>query len=358
MLELLQLLNSYNGPGPDIHEPVLMSFWPLVAMGVSAGIGLLNGRNQSRAARDAAQMQVDASGNAIAGIRPVVDQATGRVIDAGNTAAAGVENAAAGAASGVRQAGVDATGRVDAASDRANTTLADIYRQAQDRTNPYAQAGERAIAGMEGLSNERFTFSEDDPSFQFRMSEAMKAIEKSAAARGSLGSGATLKALQDRSSNLASTEYQAAFNRFQTDRQNRGQSLAALLGAGQTATGQALQAGRDYGAGYSNNTMGAATYGGDAMQGAAARAGQFDMTGATTAGGFRTDGARTGGAFEIDGARTIADLTVGAGDARAAGRVGSADAWARGLTGVGRSATDYILLSQLGRPNTGGGAHR
>jgi hypothetical protein len=53
----------------------------------------------------------------------------------------------------------------------------------------------------------------NDPGYAFRMSEGQKALEASAAARGGLFSGATGKALTDYSQNLASQEYDKAWNR-------------------------------------------------------------------------------------------------------------------------------------------------
>jgi hypothetical protein len=59
-----------------------------------------------------------------------------------------------------------------------------------------------------------------DPGYQFRMDEGLKAIDRSAAARGSLNSGATLKALTNYGQNLASSEYNNAYNRFNNDFSN------------------------------------------------------------------------------------------------------------------------------------------
>lgn len=57
-----------------------------------------------------------------------------------------------------------------------------------------------------------------DPSMDFRIGEAMKAVENSAAARGGLQSGATLKALSDRAGQMAQTDYANAFERAAADR--------------------------------------------------------------------------------------------------------------------------------------------
>jgi hypothetical protein len=55
---------------------------------------------------------------------------------------------------------------------------------------------------------------DQDPGAAFRQSEARKALEGSAAARGDLLSGGTLQALQSRSQDLAAQEYQSAWQRM------------------------------------------------------------------------------------------------------------------------------------------------
>jgi len=79
---------------------------------------------------------------------------------------------------------------------------------------------------------------EADPGYGFRMQEGMKALENSAAARGGLLSGATLKGVNRFSQGLASQEYQNAFNRYQIERNAQLNPLQSLMGAGQTATNQ------------------------------------------------------------------------------------------------------------------------
>jgi hypothetical protein len=74
-----------------------------------------------------------------------------------------------------------------------------------------------------------------DPGYGFRMSEGMKALERSAAARGGLLSGATLKGIQRFGQDLASTEYQNAFNRYQVNRAAQLNPLQSLMGSGQTS---------------------------------------------------------------------------------------------------------------------------
>jgi len=57
-----------------------------------------------------------------------------------------------------------------------------------------------------------------DPSMNFRIQQGTNALESSAAARGGLLSGATLKGVQDYSQNIASQEYGNAVNRAMQDR--------------------------------------------------------------------------------------------------------------------------------------------
>ena len=73
-----------------------------------------------------------------------------------------------------------------------------------------------------------------DPSYAFRMSEGMKALERSAASRGGLLSGATLKGIQRYGQDLASTEYQNAFNRYQAERAGTLNPFQALAGTAQS----------------------------------------------------------------------------------------------------------------------------
>ncbi len=73
-----------------------------------------------------------------------------------------------------------------------------------------------------------------DPSYQWRLSQGLTALDRGAAARGTLLTGGTLKASQDYGQNAASQEYGNAYNRAlqtygtnrDTNQQNFGQSLA------------------------------------------------------------------------------------------------------------------------------------
>jgi len=74
-----------------------------------------------------------------------------------------------------------------------------------------------------------------DPGYAFRLSEGMKGLQNSAAARGLLSSGSTLKGITDYSQGQASQEYGNAYNRYQTNRANQINPLQSLMGSGQTS---------------------------------------------------------------------------------------------------------------------------
>ncbi|MGP5174391.1 hypothetical protein [Psychrobacter immobilis] len=65
-----------------------------------------------------------------------------------------------------------------------------------------------------------------DPSYQFRKQQGMDGLQSSAAAGGSLLSGAALKSLNEYNSNLASQEYGNAWQRDQTEKQNLMNTLS------------------------------------------------------------------------------------------------------------------------------------
>ena len=96
-----------------------------------------------------------------------------------------------------------------------------------------------------------------DPGYQFRLSEGMKGLQSSAAARGNLLSGGTLKGIQRYGQDMASQEFTNAFNRYQAERAGTLNPFQSLAGQGQTAANTI----GNYGANYANqageNFMGA-----------------------------------------------------------------------------------------------------
>jgi hypothetical protein len=140
-----------------------------------------------------------------------------------------------------------------AAKSQAKATKATIAQQerALERQiglqEPFRQTGVNALADY-GTASQYTPFGMDqfqaDPGYQFRMSEGLKALERSAASRGILQSGGTLKDITRFGQDAASQEYQNAFRRYLTEREARLQPLEYQIGLGQAAaSGQAANVG-------------------------------------------------------------------------------------------------------------------
>jgi hypothetical protein len=146
-----------------------------------------------------------------------------------------------------------------AATDSSNDTQHYMYDTTRNDQEPWRDAGKGALSQIQGDPNFNRSFSmsdfQADPGYAFRMAEGQKALERSAAARGNLNSGATLKALTRYNQDLGSQEYQNAYNRFSNDQTNRFNRLASLAGLGQTATQATSTAGQNYANAFNTNTM-------------------------------------------------------------------------------------------------------
>ena len=152
-----------------------------------------------------------------------------------------------------------ASNAADKSAQASAASIAEQRRQFdinQANQAPYLAAGTGAVnrlgagvmAGGEFGAATPFNFQYDqnsDPGTAFRMSEGLKALDRSAASRGGLLSGAALKGIQNYSQGLASQEYQNAFNRYTTGfNADTGQQtalfnrLSGVAGTGQTAASQ------------------------------------------------------------------------------------------------------------------------
>jgi hypothetical protein len=139
--------------------------------------------------------------------------------------------------------------------------------------------GEKGAQGYGRYATADFTpanfLANQDPGYAFRMSEGLKGLERSAAARGGLLSGSALKGIQRYSQGLASDEYQNAFNRYQTQRANTLNPYASLAGVGQTSANAIGNAAGQFGQQMGANIIGA---------GNAAAAGQIGQANAFSSG--------------------------------------------------------------------------
>jgi len=164
------------------------------------------------------------------------------------------------AATAQRNAARDAAAAQEQAYAR-QEELQEPFRQAgltaQNRLMDYLALSENKTAPGYGKYARDFSMADytADPGYGFRMSEGMKALERSAAARGGLLSGATLKGIQRFGQDLASQEYMNAFNRYQANRANQLNPLQSLMGAGQTSTNVLTGAAGQTGQGMANAAM-------------------------------------------------------------------------------------------------------
>ena len=152
--------------------------------------------------------------------------------------------------------GSSASGKAANAQQQAAAQASDVQRDIFERQTelqaPFREAGLAGqnrllellgIGGTAGApgygkyASAEFTPEkfQTDPGYAFRMSEGMKALERSAAARGGLLSGATLRGTQRYGQDLASQEYQNAFNRYQAERAGTLNPYQALAGSAQTS---------------------------------------------------------------------------------------------------------------------------
>lgn len=183
-----------------------------------------------------------------------------------------------------------------AAADRAAQLQYQMWQEQQALQAPWRKAGEGALNQLIPLASNYQPFTAagmyNDPGYQFRLSEGLKAVDRQAAARGGLISGAALKAAQRYGQDYASGEYQNAFNRYQAERQARLGPLQSLAGLGQTSVNALGQMGQNY-------------------------------------------------------ANQAGEAYMGAGNARASGYVGQANALNQALGGVGNAAMNYAYLNRF-----------
>jgi hypothetical protein len=287
--------------------------------------GVIGGVQSAHAASDAAADiragNAKAQGTMTQGVNtanalydPAAEAATGYVRDAADWGQQAVGSAVTGAQEGIKGAVTDAQGRVV----------------------PYTTAGAEATKNLSDLANQKFTFSQDDPSYQFRLQEGAKALSRSQAASGNLLGGAAAKSVARYGQNMASTEYQNAFNRFQQNRQTSGSMLGFLAGQGLNASQYAGNVG-----------MQGAEYGGNVgLQGAQFNAG-LGMNAAQYGGNARMWSAGNQAANTMTGTQFNAGMDANTGQANAQEHIGRANAWNSMLSGIG-SGVDSALFGGFG----------
>jgi len=154
------------------------------------------------------------------------------------------------------------------AANRATDVQQQTFERQTELQEPFRQAGlsaQNKLLGYLGIGEGDGRYAKDfsmgdyqaDPGYAFRLSEGMKALDRTAASRGGLLSGATLRGAQRYGQDLASQEYQNAFNRYQVNRANQLNPLQSLMGAGQTSANTLTSAAGNLGANIGSNIIGA-----------------------------------------------------------------------------------------------------
>jgi hypothetical protein len=261
----------------------------------------------------------------------------------GVTAAGGIASAAIGANAAGNAADTQAAAANHAADiqQQASKDALDFQKQqyatSQAQQAPWLAAGQTALGQLSAGTapggslvtpySGSFTAPTDiteqnDPGFQARLKLGTDAIQKSAAARGSVLTGGTAKALdqfgQDYASNeygnvynRALTDYSTKYNAYNNDQTNQFNRLAALSGSGQTTATNLANQGQNA----SNNVTGNL----------------------------------------LNTAQNVGQQYNNAAAATASGYVGGANAWSNGLGGITNNLTNLALIGKLGSGSGYGG---
>lgn len=168
-------------------------------------------------------------------------------------AAAIIGGAVVGAGASIYSSNKASNAQQDAAN---NATGLQKYQYDQTRADqqPYRDAGYGALnklQSMLGLSGDKtapgygslstpFTGASvtTDPGYQFGLTQGTQAANRAANAQGRQYSGATLKALSRYGDDYATTKFDDAFNRNQSQNNQLYNQLAGVSGTGQIATNQ------------------------------------------------------------------------------------------------------------------------
>lgn len=247
----------------------------------------------------------------------------------GYTGAQAAKSAAETQAGAARDASAQQLEAAKIAAQTSKETTAMTLEQQQKmydanvaRMAPFVAPGAGALAqlqsGMEpgGQFMRKFNETGDftqDPSYQWRLQQGQKALQASAAAKGTLMTGQGLADISNYAQNAASQEYQAAYGRYQDQQNTLFNRLNTLAGNSQNAAA---------GLG-SMGTQVASNMGNVAMQGAAAQ-NQAMLGGAAASGNYLTSAAA----------------------AQAAGKVGQANAWSNA---AGQGINTWMSLQYLNK---------
>ena len=250
----------------------------LVSGGASIISSLIGAHAQSQAAKNAATAQVNAANDVLGFAVPRTQESQAAV-----------------------------TAGVKGANDRLEQGLG----ESRDVLSPYTRGGANGVNNLSAM--DPFSYNPlqltDDPDYQFRLQQGQKGLEASAAARGGVMSGSTLKALNTFNSGMASQEYQNAFNRALTSYNTNESRYRDLAGIGLSAAGTETSA----------NLATAGTEAGNTMTGASENAN-----------------------LNTNLTNTYANARTGAGNAQSASAIAQGNATAGLFNNIGNTATSLF----------------
>lgn len=176
-----------------------------------------------------------------------------------------------------------------AAAQAGNARLQGQYDQTRTDLQPYNVWGQQA---GQYLSDHLTDFTapikmdqaslEATPGYQFNLTQGLKGVQNSAAARGLGSSGAALKGAASFTTGLADSTYQNQFNNANTNQTNAYNRLMGLINSGQNAAAQVASTNTPNVAQQSNNLIGA----GNAQAAASNAIGSAVNNGVNNVGGF------------------------------------------------------------------------
>lgn len=139
-----------------------------------------------------------------------------------------------------------------------------IFDTINQQQQPYRQAGYTALSNIQNqlpYLTKQFTPQDFaagiDPGYAFRLAQGQRQVQNAGNVKGMTGN--VLTGLQDYTQGLASQEYQNAFNRYQTQRNNIYNTLAGIAGIGQTGQNATNTAAGNYGTNAANLMTGGAS---------------------------------------------------------------------------------------------------
>lgn len=231
------------------------------------------------------------------------------------------------------------------ATRESNALLKEQYDQTRLDHMPWMIAGKNALKAIQNTPDFKFTPETfdflKDPSYDFRKQEGINALDRSAASRGRLLSGAQDRAVTRYGSDLASQEYGNAFARHmskEAQRFNEEKSVydtnlntkKSLAGVGQQAVNAVSSSGDSLSRSMAGNTMsGANAVGNYAMSGARAQ-NALSMSGVEAQNALMMRGANSQNSLAMQGARAQAGMYGGI------------------ATSINNGIGNYLLANKLG----------